>query len=754
MALAGNLLWSLKGATVRRRSGAPTPRPRGTAHPVVCRLRLRLAEAENPAVTEDTTLKLAKAVVAMGAIAVALATSTVVLAANGAWAAGPTLPLRFVAAAAPLPGNQVLVIGTVPGPGLAQAVKYDAGKRTLSPAASPNDLYLSPMAIALNDGRVLVLGSPRGSNIKRPAAGEIYKSTTDSWTATSPPPLAISSGYSLVVLNDGRVLVSGGEDRGGLAVSGSEVYDPDTDHWTAITGPGARVGAASVLLKDGRVLMVGGGTSQDLATVSAAAFIFSPQSQTWSPMPAMAQPRFRPTALLLADGRVLVAGGLGPSGGIRRTEIFDPVIGRWTSAGAMSAGRFNSATVLLHDGRVLIAGGQDLAVGFKSSEFFDPVAGTFSAGPDMSSPGGGPGVVVSDGQLVAFGGPPVPRLQVFDPFGIPAPQPSLLQRFAHLLLEGGFSTWLALALMAVVLGIFGSMGIGFRQGWWWVPRGMAGAAFQVGGVVAATVLLLLAAGKGSAGQGSGSFGGGGPPQFAFLTRPVGGEVIVATSLSIELIALTVLWATLAGLGSAIAVASLRHRRLLGLDLLGVLFWTVPTFLIAILVQEFQALVYGHSGLVIAAGFGDVNPIQVIWSSVVLGARPAAYLYRHGRSVLEREASEDYARTAEAKGLGWPTVVRRHLLRAGGASLVTTWLNAFRLMIGTLPLVEYFFGYPGLGRVLVLSLGVSQGGRVSLHPDLALALIIVLGLLIVFAEQVGSLLRSWLDPRLRTLAVLG
>ncbi len=119
-----------------------------------------------------------------------------------------------------------------------------------------------------------------------------------------------------------------------------------------------------------------------------------------------------------------------------------------------------------------------------------------------------------------------------------------------------------------------------------------------------------------------------------------------------------------------------------------------------------------------------------------------------------DSSEDYARTAEAKGLVWPTVVRRHLLRAGGGSLVTTWLNAFRLMIGTLPLVEYFFGYPGLGRVLVLSLGVSQGGRVSLHPDLALALIIVLGLLIVFAEQVGSLLRSWLDPRLRNLAVLG
>ena len=37
-------------------------------------------------------------------------------------------------------------------------------------------------------------------------------------------------------------------------------------------------------------------------------------------------------------------------------------------------------------------------------------------------------------------------------------------------------------------------------------------------------------------------------------------------------------------------------------------------------------------------------------------------------------------------------------------VLTAWLNSFRSLIGSLPLVEYFFGYPGLGRVLVLALG--------------------------------------------------
>jgi ABC-type dipeptide/oligopeptide/nickel transport system permease component len=680
--------------------------------------------------------------------------STTAVASDGAWTAGPALPFRFVAAVAPLPGNRTLIIGTLPGPGIAEAVTYDATTGRLTPASPPNDIYLTPEAASLPDGRVFILGTPRGGSLKRLAAAEIYNPKRDSWSATSPPPLATANRYSLAALGDGRVLVSGGQDRGGLPISNSEVYDPATDAWTVVTGPTTVGGAVSVRLKDGRVLIVGGGTSFDAGSALASAYIFDPRSGAWASLPDMSAARIGPAAVVLADGRVLVAGGLNGGGGIRDAEVFDPTTGTWTSVGPMGVGRANAAAALLSDGRVLIAGGQDISHAFKSSELFDPVRGTFSSGAEMLTPGGGPGVLMSGGRVLAFGLAPSSRVEVFDPNGVPAPRPSALQQLVSLVSKGDFFTWLAVALMAIVLGIFGSVSVGLRQGWWWVPRGLAGAGFQVGGVVAAAVLLLLAAGKGSAAQGSGLAGQGGPPQFAFLTRPLAAEVITATSLSIELIALTVIWATLAGLGSAVAVASFRHRRLLGLDLLGVLFWTIPTFLIAILVQEFQALVYGHSGLVIAAGFGDVNAIQVSWAAVVLGVRPAAYLYRHGRSVLEREASEDYVRTAEAKGLKWSKVVRSHLLRAGGGSLITTWLNAFRLMIGALPLVEYFFGYPGIGRVLVLSLGVPQAGRMSLHPDLALALIIVLGLVIVFAEQVGSALRSWLDPRLRTLAVPG
>jgi ABC-type dipeptide/oligopeptide/nickel transport system permease component len=151
----------------------------------------------------------------------------------------------------------------------------------------------------------------------------------------------------------------------------------------------------------------------------------------------------------------------------------------------------------------------------------------------------------------------------------------------------------------------------------------------------------------------------------------------------------------------------------------------------------------------------VNWIQVFWASLVLGIRPATYLYRHGRAVLQRETGEDYVRTAEAKGLDWSDVVRRHLLRAGGSALVATWTNSFRLMIGSLPLVEYFFGYPGLGRILVQSIGITYGVGADQRPavfrgDLAIGLVVVLALILILVEATAGALQRRLDPRLATL----
>lgn len=85
--------------------------------------------------------------------------------------------------------------------------------------------------------------------------------------------------------------------------------------------------------------------------------------------------RYSHSATLLADGRVLVAGGVGTDGTIlAEAEIYDPATGIWTQTGSMVAPRFNHELRLMEDGKVIVAGGN----GQVSSEVFDPVTGKWS----------------------------------------------------------------------------------------------------------------------------------------------------------------------------------------------------------------------------------------------------------------------------------------------------------------------------------------------------------------------------------------
>ena len=73
------------------------------------------------------------------------------------------------------------------------------------------------------------------------------------------------------------------------------------------------------------------------------------------------------------------------------------------------------------------------------------------------------------------------------------------------------------------------------------------------------------------------------------------------------------------------------------------------------------------------------------------------------------------------------------------------------MIGSLPLVEFFFAYPGLGYTLLLSLGIAPGTQAPApNADLAIALVVAMAGLLVLLESVTSLLQGWLDPRIREL----
>ena len=120
----------------------------------------------------------------------------------------------------------------------------------------------------------------------------------------------------------------------------------------------------------------------------------------------MISPRSRPKAVLLADGRVLVAaGGSSDRVGIRTAEIYDPATNRFTRTGDMHDGRIMQTASLLHSGQVLVVGGMDDGHVTATAELYDPRSGQFTpVGPLHAARYKHTAQTLSDGRVLIAGG--------------------------------------------------------------------------------------------------------------------------------------------------------------------------------------------------------------------------------------------------------------------------------------------------------------------------------------------------------------
>jgi hypothetical protein len=327
---------------------------------------------------------------------------------------------RMYATATLLTDGTVLVAGglVIKGDGwvgLASAERFDPKTNSFTPVGSMAQKRAYHRAVRLQDGRVLVLGGSSASAARdHLASAELFDPSTGKFTSAGKM-LQGRVSATADLLPDGKVLIAGGWSStpfGPLATA--ELFDPTTGTFQKTGSMAARIyNHASAALRDGRVVIVGGNSQYDESL--GGVHIYDPATGSFTAQGKLVEHRGEPTAVPLPDGRVLVlGGGYADSGGNfigfrRSVEIYDPATGQSTIADRFDEPRAAPAAVTLADGRILLAGGlrgnSDVTDIRSRADLFDPTTGKIVPTVRMKEPRGVPsGVLLPDGRALVLGG--------------------------------------------------------------------------------------------------------------------------------------------------------------------------------------------------------------------------------------------------------------------------------------------------------------------------------------------------------------
>jgi len=250
--------------------------------------------------------------------------------------------------------------------------------------------------------------------------------------------------HTATLLSNNKVLVAYGSNSrkysiatGYVGLSSIEVYDSGTGTFTEIAGDSGNgiYGHTATLLPNGKVLLAGGFVNSvwDYSGISGSyrgATLYDSATGVFSGTGNMTANRGDHTATLLANGKVLIAGGADqdPTGaGLASAELYDPSTGTFTQTGSMAVGRFLYTATLLQNGKVLIVGGALTSTSdpVATAEVYDPATGIFTMTHEMATAREQhTATLLADGRVLIVGGTtstgtsdlqPTATAEVYDP---------------------------------------------------------------------------------------------------------------------------------------------------------------------------------------------------------------------------------------------------------------------------------------------------------------------------------------------------
>ena len=233
---------------------------------------------------------------------------------------------------------------------------------------------------------------------------------------------------------------------------------------------------------------------------------------------------------------------------------------------------------------------------------------------------------------------------------------------------------------------------------------------------------------------SGDFG----PSFKYPGRSVNELIMAGIPITAELAFYAMLVALgigiLSGVGAAMRPNTLQDYAPMTLAMIGI---CMPSFLLGPLL----VLVFGiELEMVPVSGWGDIHGDKIL-PSITLGTGYAAFIARLSRGGMLEILSQDFIRTARAKGLNESTVIIKHALKGGLIPVIAFLGPAFAGLLAGSFVVETIFQIPGIGRFYV---------QAAFNRDytLILGMTIFLSTLIIIFNLISDLISIWLNPKLR------